>query len=1127
MTNTKKAVIAAIVLLAVAGIGFFAWKYRVAIRQLLSRAEENYIDLSWGDSTQDSTVYLGCPGYVTSDGRTRVVNFTATLTNYGNVSAANVEVAFRPTRPGDAPGSVNEEMPEGSSIRADGYDSARKIWAISSIAAGGSVSAIVTIPVPVASEFSMEVEVMQAQGAGGERDIDSTPANGANTEEDDNLKIGCAGEGAGGGEGPPPTGTNADVSLTKTAQPTALAVDGTTIFTITVRNDGPGSPNVSVKDLLPQGATYVSHTVSQGTYNQTTGVWNVGILQAPGGNNANVTATLRITARIPQAGTVTNTAEVFFSSLPDPDSTPNNNVPTEDDQASASVTATQTPPPAVSCTPETQTVRVSQLVEVSASGGTGSFSWSAPGGSPESGSGTSFTTTYEATGTKTITVTSGTAQDSCTVTIEPASAPGLDVSITKTANPATVLVGENTTFTITVTNEGPDNASTLAITDVLPQDTTYVSHTTSQGTYNQTTGVWNVGALDKDASATLQIVATVIATGTKTNTATVSSVTPNDYDTSNNTASASVTASQPAQPRADLSLTKTASSATVPVNSNVVFSITVLNSGPNAASNVSVKDVLPQGVGFLTSIPTHGSYNHTTGIWTIGDLAVGASAGLLLEVKVIQAGAIVNTAEVFSSSLPDPDSTPNNNVPTEDDQASASLSGTQTSPEQADLSLTKVTSNATPSLGQQIVYSITVFNSGPNAASNVSVKDVLPLGVTFVSATATAGSYNSSTNIWTVGTLTVGNNASLQITVTVNATGSVTNTAEVFSSSLPDPDSTPNNNVPTEDDQASTPFVVTTGGGNPTGADLSLTKTVSNTNPKVGQEIVYVITVFNSGPQTATNVRVADLLPSSITYLSHTVSSGSYDHTSGVWTVGTVNVGANAMLHVTGRVNAQGTIINTGQVSASDQTDPDSTPNNNVPTEDDQASVSVTATLPPSSPTPQADLRLTKTANSQSVQVGSQAIYTVSVSNAGPDVALNVSVKDLLPQGAQFVSALATQGTYSSATGIWTIGTLPASASVSMQIIVKLTQQGTITNTAEVFSSSLPDPDSTPNNNVPTEDDQASVAVTVTSIPVLVPAGINSLGPMFVGLGFMIGVCVVYFLIPVKIRRRINFLEEC
>ncbi|HMO74812.1 MAG TPA: proprotein convertase P-domain-containing protein [Sphingopyxis sp.] len=129
----------------------------------------------------------------------------------------------------------------------------------------------------------------------------------------------------------------------------------------------------------------------------------------------------------------------------------------------------------------------------------------------------------------------------------------------------------------------------------------------------------------------------------------------------------------------------------------------------------------------------------------------------------------------------------------------------------ADLSLTKSVSSATPANGASISYTLAVTNAGasPATATGVTVQDILPPGFTFASASG-FGSYNAGTGLWTVGSIPPGTTRTLTISGTVNATSgaTVTNVAEIMSSSVPDSDSTPGNGAPGEDDYAAASFTV-------------------------------------------------------------------------------------------------------------------------------------------------------------------------------------------------------------------------------------------------------------------------------------------------------------------------------
>ncbi|MGJ8537356.1 MAG: proprotein convertase P-domain-containing protein [Parasphingopyxis sp.] len=121
-------------------------------------------------------------------------------------------------------------------------------------------------------------------------------------------------------------------------------------------------------------------------------------------------------------------------------------------------------------------------------------------------------------------------------------------------------------------------------------------------------------------------------------------------------------------------------------------------------------------------------------------------------------------------------------------------------------------------------------------------------------------------------------------------------------------------------------------------ADLSLSKSVSNSSPANGTSITYTLSLTNAGssPQTATAVTIADSLPLGVSYSSHS-GYGSYDSGSGTWTVPSIAPGQTRTLTITATVTATSgaTVTNTAEVSASSVADIDSTPGNGDSSEDD------------------------------------------------------------------------------------------------------------------------------------------------------------------------------------------------
>lgn len=113
----------------------------------------------------------------------------------------------------------------------------------------------------------------------------------------------------------------------------------------------------------------------------------------------------------------------------------------------------------------------------------------------------------------------------------------------------------------------------------------------------------------------------------------------------------------------------------------------------------------------------------------------------------------------------------------------------------ADLSLTKTVDNTSPNVGDTIIFTITIDNNGPDSASGIQVRDVLPAGLINILAAPSVGIYNTGTGIWDLGS-TMNSSTSETLIITAEITpqcGTITNTAEIINSSLTDLDSTPNN----------------------------------------------------------------------------------------------------------------------------------------------------------------------------------------------------------------------------------------------------------------------------------------------------------------------------------------------
>jgi uncharacterized repeat protein (TIGR01451 family)/gliding motility-associated-like protein len=899
-----------------------------------------------------------------------------------------------------------------------------------------------------------------------------------------------------------------DLSLTKTVSAAPHNVGSDVTFTVTVTNAGPSAATgVNVVDYLPSGYTYVSHT-SVGVYFKDNGSWNIGTI------NNGASAVLTVVARVNATGDYRNTAQVVSSNEFDPNSTPGNNSPTENDQAQVVITPIQLADLSVVKTVDLATPRVGDNVKfrialnnagpsdatgvvvndllpsgyafvsyTSTSGLYNSTSgdWTLSGSvfngkteyldiiakvNPITGTANEYRNTAQVIASGQTDPDSipndGIGDDFSTISTVPTAL--IDLSLTKSVDNISPSAGSNVVFTVTVKNAGPSTATGVQVIDKLPSGYTFISATSSIGTYINGTGLWTIPTIANGASAVLTVTATVNATGNYTNVAEIVAADQTDVNSTpgNNVLTEDdqdqVTISR--DPLVDLSLTKSINNNTPIVGENVTFRITVSNAGPSEANGVVVTDKLPSGYSFVSAAPSVGTYNNISGSWTIGNLANAGTATLDITAKVLPTGNYNNIAEVTGTNEVDANSTPGNNDATENDQSEVIVTPIQS----ADLSVVKtVDLVGTAKVGDTVTFTIAVKNDGPSDATGVVIKDLLPSGYEFVSASPTAGMYNRTTGLWTVSRPIKANTTeNIPITAKVLKNGNYTNTAEVTASDQPDPDSTPNDG--TGDDFST---VTTTPSAL---VNLAVVKRINNATPDVGSTVVFTLEVINNGPSDATNVVVTDNLPSGYTFSTATASIGTYSAGTGQWTIGSLANGAKATIDISATVNPTGIYLNTATAIS---TETDGNPTDNT------SSVS-------STPRAIADLSLVKTVVNASPNIGENAIFNIVVTNNGPSDATNIVVTDRLPSGYSFVSAVPSVGTFNSNSGGWSVGNLSSGNSATLTITAKVLATGNYNNVAEVTGSDQFDPNSTPGNNNPQENDQSVVVVTPVNVADLV-----------------------------------------
>jgi uncharacterized repeat protein (TIGR01451 family) len=231
-----------------------------------------------------------------------------------------------------------------------------------------------------------------------------------------------------------------------------------------------------------------------------------------------------------------------------------------------------------------------------------------------------------------------------------------NIALTKTVNITQPQEGELIRYTITAANQGPDDSLTTVLTDILPTGLSYVTHTTTAGTYGSATGLWTLDNILPGDSALLVITATVNA-GTNwqliTNTVTLSSVQDIDPTSTNNTAFVTLQVIN----APDLLLSKEATLEPAYVNEPLTYTLRITNIGSVTATDVTLTDYLPSVALPLLISPTRGSCESSPNISCyLGTLLAGEQATVTLVVSPTAPGPLSNLAMVSESDVdPNPD----------------------------------------------------------------------------------------------------------------------------------------------------------------------------------------------------------------------------------------------------------------------------------------------------------------------------------------------------------------------------------------------------------------------------------------------------------------------------------------
>ena len=883
----------------------------------------------------------------------------------------------------------------------------------------------------------------------------------------------------------------ADLSITKTTSSTFIVGSNAT-YMLTASNSGPQSAagTITVSDTLPAGLTYVSATGTGWTCGAAGQVVTC-TRSGPVTSGTTLPAiTLTVAVGAAAAPSVINTATVASSTTFDPDSTDN----------SSSVTRAVTVPTDLTIAKShtgnfTQGQSGSYSVTVTNSGGVASSGTvtvtdTLPAGlTPGTATGTGWTCN---TAGQTVTCTRADALNGGSsypvITIPITVAPNSALSLTNTAtvtggndsntgnnsasDPTTVngvpdltiakthsgnfTQGQNGTYTLTASNAGGAATSgTVTVSDTLPAGLSYVSATGTGWTCSNSSGTVTCTRSDALAAGasypaiTLTVSVAPNSALSITNTASVSG--GGQTYTSNDSSSDPTTVNGVA----DLTVAKT-HSGNFTQGQNGTYTITASNAGGAATSGtVTISDTLPAGLSYVSATGTGwtcGAVGQTVTCTRSDALAAGASyPAITLTVAVASNSALslTNTATVSGGGQ--------TNTANDSSSDATTINGV------SDVTIAK-SHTGNFSQGQSgATYTLTVSNAGGAATSGtVTVTDTLPASLSYVSATGTGWTCGASgqTVTCTRATALAAGASYPAITVTVNvsttAPTSVTNTGSVSGGGQTN----------TTNDSSSD---LTNINGV---ADVTIAKTHTG-NFTRGTTGTYTLTVSNAGgAATSGTVTVTDTLPAGFSYSSATGTG---------WTCGavgqTVTCTRSNALAAGSSYPAITLVVNVSQTAASSLTNTASASGGG------QTNTANDSSSDPTTVVSSSDLSLSKTVNNPNPIQGQNVTFTLTLTNAGPTNATNVVVTDLLPAGLSFVSATPSAGTYTSGTGAWAVASLTSGSSATLQIVALVGNTGTITNTAEVTASDQPDPDSTPNNNNPAEDDRATASIGAAAPP--------------------------------------------
>ena len=454
------------------------------------------------------------------------------------------------------------------------------------------------------------------------------------------------------------------------------------------------------------------------------------------------------------------------------------------------------------------------------------------------------------------------------------------LNITKVANSTIIVAGENVGYTVVINNYGPSVASDVVLKDIFnSKELLNLQYSLNGVDWLDYDEAVSLGDINAGADVTVYFRAKVNGSVRGDVLNIVNITTGVDDARGNFTANETVNVIA----NTTLAVIKDAEIKALNPGDTAHFVITVIAGGSSDSLNVKLEDILDAGLLDVKSATYRingGNLTDYTQIISLGNMHTGSKI-----VVDIYAAILSTTGQDIFNCV---------NV-TSDEHPEGNTSNTTIHVNIADLEIIKIVNNATPNYGDEITYTITVRNNGPDNSTNIKVSEVLADNFKFISANASKGYYDLTNGVWAVGNLTNNETAKLVITVKIVKTGFIQNNVSVNGTGF-DPNVTNNN--------ATVNITV------PQTADLSVVKIVNVDRVSVGNRITYTIVVKNNGPDTALDVYAVDKLSDALKFVSYKASVGVYDPATGIWTIGNLTNKSNATLEITCIVLKTGVISN-------------------------------------------------------------------------------------------------------------------------------------------------------------------------------------------------------------------------